>query len=366
MMKTFIVVTEDGRSLSVAQRLFDEENRVVFHKLDTSIDALGYGLTEFSRNIDLVDEIDSIKPDLVIFDSPKHDFDLYKQVQARGIHTFGIDSFSHHIANNDNYCTKVLKAHEINVPKNYIFDPESIEFVDISVDAFVCNGKVLTIFYTLSYKHLMNDDIGPTTFGMGTLCILGKPSDRLYRETISKLQATLTKLEFSGQISIGSIVTKNAIFGYDINPSLNYFTFPCFAELFSTKISDLFLGLSLGNLKTIRVKNEWAFSASVVLSPYPAEASMRYPENTSIKGLNVQNMKHIWFYDVERNGTYRCAATSGFLCIVSARGATIKEARRRVYRTIDNLTIENAMYRTDVGFKAVNGYNTLKRWNWIK
>jgi len=45
---------------------------------------------------------------------------------------------------------------------------------------------------------------------------------------------------------------------------------------------------------------------------------------------------------------------------VSGRGTTISEARRRVYRTFDNLTLSpEVMYRNDVGR---NSDDLFKRW----
>jgi len=62
---------------------------------------------------------------------------------------------------------------------------------------------------------------------------------------------------------------------------------------------------------------------------------------------------------------YMSAGSKGRLMQVVARGRTVDECRRRVYRTISNLSIDNVQYRTDIGYAAVKAEKQLGNWGYL-
>ena len=53
------------------------------------------------------------------------------------------------------------------------------------------------------------------------------------------------------------------------------------------------------------------------------------------------------------------------LMVVSARGRDVNEAKKRAYKTISNLSIEDVQYRTDIGERAVRDGNVLEKWRYL-
>jgi len=71
--------------------------------------------------------------------------------------------------------------------------------------------------------------------------------------------------------------------------------------------------------------------------------------NTMIYGLNEESLKHIHLYNVSKDLAGNYYSWGGTVLKVCARGRNVKEARRRVYRTLNNIDLEDKQYRTDIG-----------------
>jgi phosphoribosylamine-glycine ligase len=86
-----------------------------------------------------------------------------------------------------------------------------------------------------------------------------------------------------------------------------------------------------------------------MLSVYPYPHAK--PETPlEIFGLNSANQKHMWQMDVTQiEKKPMCGQLTGNAGYVIARGKTVQEAMRRVYRTISNLQIQGLQYRNDIG-----------------
>ncbi|KKN05355.1 hypothetical protein LCGC14_1088190 [marine sediment metagenome] len=114
------------------------------------------------------------------------------------------------------------------------------------------------------------------------------------------------------------------------------------------------------------MRTGWNIGITFCVEPYPMLDNIELPLGVPIVGLNTHNLRHIWLHDVQmENDRYVCAGNGGNLGVITARGDTIREARRRVYRTMDNLIIPNVMYRRDIGGRVNNDIITLKEWQWL-
>jgi phosphoribosylamine-glycine ligase len=82
--------------------------------------------------------------------------------------------------------------------------------------------------------------------------------------------------------------------------------------------------------------------------------------HTKIEGITSDNIRHIFLCDVCKSDGYYTSNTSGVVLKVTARGMQIvgdRSARSRAYRTLRGIQIENKMYRTDIGKRAVSYFN---------
>ncbi|MBU2249795.1 MAG: hypothetical protein KKD77_23815, partial [Gammaproteobacteria bacterium] len=104
-------------------------------------------------------------------------------------------------------------------------------------------------------------------------------------------------------------------------------------------ITDLIFETATGTKKEMNLTEDYLICVRV----------MSDRQNTMIEGLNEENLKHIHLYNVSKDLAGNYYSWGGTVLKVTARGRSIKEARRRVYRTLKNIHIDDIQYRTDIG-----------------
>jgi phosphoribosylamine--glycine ligase len=67
-----------------------------------------------------------------------------------------------------------------------------------------------------------------------------------------------------------------------------------------------------------------------------------------------------------RGGQLVAAGMIGYLMVVTGVGASIEEARRSAYRTVDKVVIPNMRYRNDIGFRHERDRATLRQLGWLE
>lgn len=73
------------------------------------------------------------------------------------------------------------------------------------------------------------------------------------------------------------------------------------------------------------------------------------PRTSNILGINDINLRHIAVNDIDKRDGVIWAMNDGRLGMVTARGSSIREATKRVYRTINKMEIPGVVYRNDIG-----------------
>lgn len=129
--------------------------------------------------------------------------------------------------------------------------------------------------------------------------------------------------------------------------------------------SEFLYRMALNQELTITPKSAWSCQATLAVPPFPYPILSSPPEFHELSGLNENNGRHVWLRDVmERDGKLVSRPFSGGVLAVSGRGSYPREARRRVYRTLSNLSIHNMMYRTDIGLETVEKCRALNKLGW--
>lgn len=344
-MKTFLFISNEGKSLPLAQRIYDEGNRVIFCITDKEFSAIGSGLIE-KKNID---ELDGIDPDIVVFDEPGNNQEDAKELKKQGVLVYGTSAFGDSVATKKSYANKFMKAHGIKVPQSALA-LKPAECVEVVVEMWFSNQSPILVLY--SFDEQIGDDV------CGSICKLGRFQDSLFSESVGRFLSTLKKSNFSGQLSMRVVVTKDNLYGYELIPYFNYATLYALLECYKGNLSNMILSLANGNAVKPNVKHYWFMSAKI--------GSVASKKGTQIKGLNEHNLKHIWLSDVCFIGNSRAYAIGNQdLGYVTARGDSAREARRRVYRTINNLGSQ-IVCRKDISKRVEDDHNSLVKWGWIK
>ena len=325
----YLIVSEKGKSLGLARRLEQEGHGVLMHIVAPASQKKGQGLASILRtprpimdsegvyNLSAIEWLMSTaRPDITLFDSPITHV-MATRMQNAGYRVLGVN-------------TEVFSS--------------PVERTPLSVNAFF-NGTRFMAPFTLTqhYYALFNDDLGPRT-PMGMTAEFIDPIHnfaKLLQETVAP---TLRKTTYHGPVTAyinleGSISDYFA--GFSTVDNLLF-------EALSGSISQLLVDCANGvdaNHMTV-AKNAVAVRAT--LPPFPYGNTQ---QTSSIFGLNEGNLKHFWPNDLAyAEDTYSTTGESNDLGYFTARGNSVQEAKKRVYRTLHNLESPHyRQYRTDIG-----------------
>lgn len=225
--------------------------------------------------------------------------------------------------------------------------------VMVEIEAWINKAGVSGILYRFPYTKLCNGDIGPTV-NMGYVMKKGFATDRLYRDSLGRVEETLMKNGYTGVIRLRSLVYNGKLYGISF---ISHFDISGLSEIYIGKVNDLIYGIASGVTSSIFLKDYWAVSLSLLLL-----TNSKY-KGMEIKGINRYNEKHLWLYAVEDG---KVTSNGGIIASVTARGDTIREAKRRCYRTINNIKVNDVIYRTDIGNKTSHLYSELITKGWIE
>ena len=229
--------------------------------------------------------------------------------------------------------------------------------------------SLLNINHAFIDTTLMEGGIGPRTSGMGSVVFIGNKESKLFAEGIGKLLPTLRKLKYSGQLSLKTTVNEDFICCENLIARTNFNTIHAFLELVDERVATLFDQLKDGTLREIKIKGELAVETKLAVPPFPYNSE---GVEVELDGINRKNIRHIWLNDTtKKNGKYMYKGLNGLVGAVSARGDAveswpiIRDAKRRVMRTIKNLKVDELMYRRDIGDAYTADISKLKQWGWV-
>ncbi len=266
---------------------------------------------------------------------------------------FNGGDWAYSINTSSEYATTVL--HTLGV-KN-----ESVDTgVAITLETWFNGKSVQGVHYSITDYPLMEGDRGPRTSCMGTVMWTGGVEDNLFKHTMSNLLGALERVDYRGVINLSLLINEHKVRILEISAGLDDNTIPVLAEIYNGKINDLLYGIACGINKEMRYKSSLGMGVVMSVHPFPCIDCHHGCQPTDIKGLNKHNLKHFWMDNA-----------CGRLGMITARGdamhsfTALRDAKRRIQRTINNLTIHEVMYRTDIGHKVEHDKQQLKTWGWL-
>jgi len=113
---------------------------------------------------------------------------------------------------------------------------------------------------------------------------------------------------------------------------------------------DLLYSIATQRTQKVLCYEEYAIAVRLSTAigwPRPNEQLLKVPQEAK---------RHVWLSNV-----------NGVLGSVTARGATVRECKRRVYRTINNVVIHrDVQYRGDIGDDVEGDKSKLEEWGWLQ
>lgn len=241
--------------------------------------------------------------------------------------------------------------------------------VEVAVGVFFNGAQFITpINVNFEHKKLFPGNIGPATGEMGTSMFWSEPN-RLFNQTLKKLEATLAQEHYVGYIDLNCIVNGNGIYPLEFTARFGYPTISIQQESMSTPIGEFLYTLAAGTELKLKVKSGFHVGVRVVVPPYPYRDKRTFDANSKgavivFKGKNTEGV-HI--EDVKLvNGEWIVTGSTGVALIVVGSGPTMRQAKDQAYNRIKNILIPNMYYRTDIGDSWNDDSDKLHSWGYLR
>jgi phosphoribosylamine--glycine ligase len=224
----------------------------------------------------------------------------------------------------------------------------------------LCDGTdVLPIGTAQDHKRVGEGDTGPNTGGMGayspapvlTGALQAQVLDEIIRPTVAEMARRGTPFQgvlYAGLMIEGGrarLVEYNVRFG---DPECQVLMMRLGAQAF-----DLIHAAAEGRLAEARVSwaEDHALTVVMAAEGYPGA----YAKGSQIRGLEElpQDSRHMVFHAGTAARDGGVIAAGGRVLNVTARGATLAEARERAYGMVDRIDWPGGFCRRDIGWRAL-------------
>lgn len=274
----------------------------------------------------------------------------------------------------------VLTNYRRNLKSNNLhFDlQEKIEGIEIAAGRFF-NGSAWAgpICINIEHKNLFNGDLGPKTHEMGNLMWYdSNEKNKLFQETLGKMEDYLRKINFKGYFDINCILNEDGVYPLEVTARLGQPTVQTQNALHISPWGGFMKAVADGKNYDLKHRKGFAVSAFLGTPPYPYanRSNLNSPMGVNIfldPKLSQEELDNIHLEEVsvcEKNGAkgYRICGKSGYIAHVASHGKTAKEAREKLYNLINKIIIPKVFYRTDIGLKFVEeDEKKLREWGWM-
>jgi phosphoribosylamine---glycine ligase len=240
--------------------------------------------------------------------------------------------------------------------------------VEIAVGAFF-NGKEFMSPINVNFEHkkLFPGNLGPSTGEMGTAMFWSEPN-RLFNQTLRKLESKLADERYVGYIDLNCIVNANGIYPLEFTARFGYPTIFIQQEGITMPMGEFFYGMATGALNSFKTRSGFQVGVRIVVPPFP----FNDPETFKVKskdsvihfkkpvdGVHIEDVKLL-------NGEWVITGASGVVLVVVGTGYTMKQAQQQVYTRIKSIIIPHMYYRTDIGDRWFEDADRLHNWGYLR
>lgn len=286
-MASILILSEHGDGIPIALRLADENHIVKLWIKDNQ----KRELLETIKNPSQVSNPKAMcdQYDLILCDTPRLGLLCDELVEKKKL-VVGGGSFNDNLTLDIKYQSKVMKT-------LFSQSQNQIKGINITTEGWF-NGKEFVRPFSHSikgHKELMGVVIWPTN------------GDKLTIETVEKLTPLLEKVCYVGPISVSHHTNETECSIQAIHPHFNFSSFSAWIELFQYPLFEYFYNLTNQQKTEVPFFNELAMSVELT---------------SGIINVPPEAKKHVWLANIN---------------YITARGITVRECQRRIYRTINNL-----------------------------
>jgi len=226
----------------------------------------------------------------------------------------------------------------------------------------LCDGDtVLPIGTAQDHKRVGEGDTGPNTGGMGayspapvlTEAIARRALDEIVKPTVAELARRGTP--YRGVLYAGLMIDDGRARLVEYNVRFGDPECQVLMMRLGAQALDLMLACAEGRLDAAQVSWAADHALTVVMAAngYPGPAA----KGSQIRGLAElpEDSRHMVFHAGTAAREGRTIAAGGRVLNVTARGATLAEARDAAYAMVDAIDWPGGFCRSDIGWRALDG-----------
>ena len=323
----YVFISKVGDILPIAQRVEEEGNEVSVYICKDETLIVDKHITEFG-------------PDIIFIDS--YGFGLLAtRLRNRGFKVIGGSQLTDQLEEDTLYEKRVLKTFGVAT--------DGGSAATVSVEAWFNGKHWVAVSYTADATTTM-----------------GERDDRLFTCGLGKLSLAFSKAQYAGVVSLDAHVGNGAVYFNRLRARASSATILAIKEGLKGRLSNLLYTLAYEQNRVFMFKPGWYIQVPIIVYTNDVLGNGGHMDFT-VEHLGPEVAKHIWLYGFSKRNqdSYSYHGRSGRVAVVTARGDTIREARRRVYRTAFGVGIPNAMFQKNIGNKAQGVFNKLKEDKWI-
>lgn len=241
-----------------------------------------------------------------------------------------------------------------------VFVEDFIDGEEASVLGISDGETILPFIAAQDHKRVFDGDTGPNTGGMGayapapvmTKAMLEKVERTVLRPTINGMKKE--GIPFRGILYAGIITKGDDIRVLEFNVRFGDPETQVILPLLKGRLGDLIQASISGTLASHAVAFDERHAITVVIASggYPGP----YPKGMEITGLENVSRDVMVFHAGTTRKNDTVFTSGGRVLNVTATGATLDEARNRVYSGIDRISFEGSFYRRDIAHRAMKYY----------
>jgi phosphoribosylamine-glycine ligase len=203
----------------------------------------------------------------------------------------------------------------------------------------------------------------------GNTSMFWSDPNRLFNQTLLKLENKLAEEGYVGYIDLNCIVNSGGIYPLEFTSRFGYPTIFIQQEGMVTPIGQFFWDLACGRDPKLKVKSGFQVGVRIVVSPYPFDDDNTFQalSKNAVIAFRKGVPEEVHIEDVKLvNGQWLVAGTSGVALVVVGLGQTMRQAQLQAYGRIKNISIPNMYYRPDIGDRWTEDSDKLHIWGYLK
>nr|WP_314563882.1 phosphoribosylamine--glycine ligase [uncultured Campylobacter sp.] len=222
----------------------------------------------------------------------------------------------------------------------------------------ICDGEnFVSLPVAQDHKRLKDNDEGPNTGGMGAYAPSPLASQELIRQVEEEVvEPTLKGMKaegnpFCGVLFVGLMVVKGVPYVLEFNVRFGDPECEVLMPLIDGDLGEILLNAAKGNLKPVKLKDEFAVGVVMASNNYPFSSSPK----AKISVKNVPENSHIAYAGVSEQGG-EIYADGGRVLVCIGLGKSIKQAQQKAYELCENVEFDGAQYRKDIAWQMLKGH----------